>query len=338
MIIENTKMASTFSSDLSAEKMLEMYTRMQKIRAFNDRQAEESKIGKILGYVHLYTGQEAIAVGSISSLEPGDKITSTHRAEGHLISAGVPLNTIMAECFGRATGVCGGRGGPMGLAAAEYGVVSAYEIVGGGIALATGIAWAFSLQQKRNVVLCFFGDGAANQGILYECLNMAALWKLPIIYLCENNGYAVDTSVERAFANPNIAERGSGFGLPGIRVDGTDVLNMYKVVGDARHRAVTGGGPTFIEAVAPRWCGHHLADPQWYYRTRQEVSEEKLNCPITKFRKLLIDQSILNEEQDQVLQKQVVREVDDSVQFAEASEWPNESTLDVHLFASPGAI
>jgi acetoin:2,6-dichlorophenolindophenol oxidoreductase subunit alpha len=332
---ENTEMMG-IESGLSNAQLLDMYSNMHRIRIFNDRQVEESKLGKIFGYVHLYTGQEAVAVGSIAALETGDKITSTHRAEGHLIAAGVPVKTIMAECFGRVTGVCGGRGGPMGLAAVEYGIVSAYEIVGGGIGVATGIALAFSLQKKPSVVLCFFGDGAANRGVLYECLNMAALWKLPIIYICENNGYAVDTSVERAFANPNIAGRASGFGLLGIQVNGTDILSVYKKVREARERAISGKGPTFIEMIAPRWCGHHLADPQWYYRSREEVNEERKCCPIEEFRKTLLDQSIMNEEQDLTIRKNIVEEVNDAVLFAEASDWPDEGILNMNLFNSIG--
>jgi len=309
---------------------------MLRIRIFGERQAEESKLGKIFGYIHLYTGQEAVAVGTITALKPGDKITSTHRAEGHFIAAGVPLKGIMAECFGRKTGVCGGRGGPMGFAALDYGMVSAYEIVGGGIAIATGIAWAFKMQRMPNVVVCFFGDGAANRGVLYESMNMAALWKLPVIYVCENNGYAVDTSIERAFAVPQIAPRAPGFGLPGFAVDGTDIFAVYDAMQDARARAIAGDGPTFLEMVASRWCGHHLADPQWYYRSRQQVEELKQYCAIEKLRSLLLERSLMSEEEDQTLKAQIELEVEDAAQFAEASEWPSEEDLYTHLFASPG--
>jgi pyruvate dehydrogenase E1 component alpha subunit len=317
----------------TSEDLLEMYTKMLRIRLFNDRQAEESKRGNIFGYVHLYTGMEAIAVGVISALQPGDKITSTHRAEGHFIAAGVSLNQLMAECFGRVDGVCGGRGGPMGLAAADSGVISAYEVVGGGIALATGIAWAFKKLGNRNAVVCFFGDGAANQGALYECLNMAGMWKLPVVYACENNGYAVDTSIERAFAVADIGVRAQGFGVPGVVVDGTDVIAVNEEASQALYRARAGEGPTFLELQALRWCGHHLADPQWYYRTREEVEEQKGKCPIERLRLMLLESGELDEEKLAGIHTQIENEVDEAVRFAEDSSWPDSRNLHRHLFA-----
>ena len=338
MASEHYTSIDSILEEISPSILQEMYSKMLQIRFFNARQAEESKLGKIFGYVHLYSGQEGVSVGAIAALEEGDKITSTHRAEGHLIAANVPLGPIMAECFGRTDGLCGGRGGPMGLAAVDYGVISAYEIVGGGIAVATGIAWALKRQQIPNVVICFFGDGAANRGVLYESMNMAALWKLPVIYLCENNGYAVDTSTERAFAEANIASRATGFGLPGVRVDGTEILSVYSAAREARVRALSGDGPTFLEVIAPRWCGHHLADPQWYYRPREEVEEQKQNCPIEKFRNLLMEQSILSEEEDSAIQSQIGIEVEESVQFAESSKWPDEEHMFENLYTDSGAL
>ena len=322
----------------SPSELLGMYTKMLRIRHFNARQAEEAKRGNIFGYVHLYTGQEAVAVGVISALEEGDKITSTHRSEGHFIAADTPLKEIMAECFGRMTGLCGGRGGPMGLSAYDAGVISSYEVVGGGISIATGVAWAFKMMGAQKVAICFFGDGAANQGVLYESMNMAALWRIPVIYVCENNGYAVDTSIERGFAVPDIASRTTGFGLPGIVVDGTDVLAVYAVAKEAVERARAGKGPTFIEARALRWCGHSEADPQWYYRSREEVNVSKENCPIRRLRVLLLERSILTEDQDQALQDQVEREVEDAVQFAHASPWPEEKDLYRYLFADGDSL
>jgi pyruvate dehydrogenase E1 component alpha subunit len=317
---------------LSQSDLRELYTKMLRIRLFNERQAEEARRGEIFGYLHLYTGMEAVAVGTISVLQPGDKITSTHRAEGHFIAAGVPIKEIMAECFGRVTGVCGGRGGPMGLAAMEAGLISAYEVVGGGIALATGVAWAFKKQELPNIVLCIFGDGAANQGVLYECMNMAALWRLPVVYVCENNSYAVDTSIERAFAVPDIASRANGFGLPGVTVDGTDVLEVLRVTQKATARARSGEGPTFLEVVAPRWCGHHQADPQWYYRSREEVEAQRKNDPIQRLQDMLISKSFLNTEDDEALHNQIMEEIEEAVRFAADSPWPEEKGMFKNLF------
>jgi TPP-dependent pyruvate/acetoin dehydrogenase alpha subunit len=318
---------------LSPSDLLDMYTKMLRIRYFNICQAEEAKRGNIFGYVHLYTGQEAVAVGVISALEPGDKITSTHRSEGHFIAADAPLKEIMAECFGRETGLCGGRGGPMGLSAYDAGVISSYEVVGAGIPIATGVAWAFKMMGSRRVAVCFFGDGAANQGILYESMNMAALWRIPVIYVCENNGYAVDTSIERGFAVKDIASRTTGFGLPGVVVDGTDVLAVYAAAKEAVERARAGEGPTFIEAKALRWCGHSEADPQWYYRSREEVEVCRQNCPIERLRVLLLERSIWSEDRDQALREKVQQEVEDAAQFAHASPWPEKRDLYRHLYA-----
>lgn len=320
----------------SPELMVEMFTRMLRIRLFNERQAEESRLGHIYGYVHLYSGMEAVAVGVVSALQPGDLITSTHRAEGHFIAAGVSLNKLMAECFGRVDGVCGGRAGPMGLADADSGLISAYEIVGGGVAVATGVAWAFSKQGSDHAVVCFFGDGAANQGALYESLNMAALWKLPVVYICENNYYAVDTSIERAFAKLDIASRADGFGVPGRAVDGLDVLAVHAATSDALGRARSGEGPTFLEVQAPRWCGHHMADPQWYYRTREEVEAQKQQCPIERLKAQLIESGMIDVEGAAAIQARIETEVEDSVRFAQASEWPDVGGIERNLFADPG--
>ena len=315
-----------------------MYARMLRIRYFNARQADEAKRGNIFGYLHLYTGQEAIAVGVISALEEGDKITSTHRSEGHFIAADTPLKELMAECFGRATGLCGGRGGPMGLSAHDAGVISSYEVVGGGIPIATGMGWAFKMMGSRRVAVCFFGDGAANQGVLYECMNMAALWRIPVIYVCENNGYAVDTSIERGFALEDIASRTTGFGLPGVVVDGTDVLAVYEVAKQAVDQARAGQGPTFVEARALRWCGHSEADPQWYYRSREEVEASKENCPIQRLRGLLRAHSILSADQDKAIRDQAIREVEEAARFAHVSPWPEAKGLYSHLFADEGRV
>lgn len=333
MTEENLAEKEVIKDELSASELCELYTKMLRIRLFNERQAEESRRGKIFGYVHLYTGMEAVAVGTISALQPGDKITSTHRAEGHFIAAGVPLKEIMAENFGRVTGVCGGRGGPMGLAAMKAGLISAYEVVGGGIALATGVAWAFKKQELPNVVLCIFGDGAANQGVLYECMNMAALWRLPVVYVCENNGYAVDTSIERAFAVPDIASRSKGFGIPGVTVDGTDLFEVLRTTQTAITRARSGEGPTFLEVVAPRWCGHHQADPQWYYRSKEEVEAQRKNDPIQRLQNMLISKSYLSTEDDEALHSQIAEEIEEAVRFAADSPWPDEEGLFKHLFA-----
>jgi TPP-dependent pyruvate/acetoin dehydrogenase alpha subunit len=321
-------------SQLSEDFLLDLFRKMVTIRLFNERQAEETMRGNLFGYVHLYSGQEAVGVGSIAALKAGDKITSTHRAEGHFISLGAPMDKLMAETFGKRTGFNGGKGGPMGVAAFDHGIISAVEIVGAGIPVATGAAWGYKLRGGDQVVLCFFGDGAANQGMLYECLNMAALWKLPVIYLCENNGFAVDTSIERAFAQPEIAQKAPPFGVPGVVVDGTDVIAVYEATREAVERARAGDGPTLIEAKARRWVGHHQADAQWYYRTREDVDENKKHCPIEAMRADLMKQGILTEEIEAAMTTEILDEIDRAVEFAETSEWPTDEDIYTNLYAN----
>lgn len=333
MSIKSLTKITEEAEELSEDLLLDMFTKMLKIRLFNERQAEETMKGNLFGYVHLYSGQEGVAVGAVAALEDGDKITSTHRAEGHFIASGAPLDKIMAEDFGKRTGFNGGKGGPMGMTALEYGVIGSYEIVGSGIPVATGAAWGYKKLGKKQVVLCFFGEGAANQGVLYECFNMAALWKLPVIYLCENNGFAVDTTVERAFAQQDIAARSNPFGVPGVAVDGTDVVEMYLATKRAVDRARNGEGPTLIEAKARRWVGHHQADAQWYYRSREDVEENKKYCPILAMRNYLYEKSILSDEREKRIRREILEEIDLAVKFAENSDWPTEGDLYANLYA-----
>lgn len=322
--------------DIPSSLLLELYAKMLRIRLFNERQAEEAKRGNIFGYVHLYTGQEAVAVGVVTALEKGDRVTSTHRAEGHLIAAGAPLKSIMAEAFGRTTGLCEGKAGPMGYVARDYGVIGAYEVVGTGIPIATGLALAFKMTGSTQVAVSFFGDGAVNQGVLYESMNMAALWRLPVIFVCENNGYAVDTSIKRAFPVEDLAARTTGFGLPGVVVDGTDVIEVYVAAKEAVKRARAGKGPTFIEARALRWCGHYVADPQWYYRTREEVEDCKKNDPIEGLRGVLRERSLLSPADDRELRETIESEIEEAVRFAQDSPWPGEKDFYTHLYAESG--
>jgi len=329
----NTMSKNKVGEEIPASLLLDIYTKMLKIRLFNEREAQEAMRDNIYGFVHLYTGEEAIGVGVISALEKGDKILSTHRAEGHFIAAGVPLKDLTAEIFGRKTGLCQGRGGPMGLVAPDYGMISAAEVVGSGISIATGIALAFKMTNSKNVAVTFFGDGATNQGVLYESMNMAALWKLPVIFVCENNGYAVDTSVKKAFAVDELVSRTTGFGLPGVVVDGTDVVEVYTATKGAAERARKGEGPTFIEARALRICGHHLADPQWYYRSKEEVEKRKRNDPIVRMRTLLLERSIITEADDEKLRESIAAEIEEAMHYAQASPWPEVGDIHKHLYA-----
>ncbi|HHE71655.1 MAG TPA: thiamine pyrophosphate-dependent dehydrogenase E1 component subunit alpha, partial [Chloroflexi bacterium] len=229
-----------------------MYT----IRAFEERAEQLYALGKVHGTMHLSIGEEASAVGSIAALRPDDLILSTHRGHGHCIAKGADLNRMMAEFLGKETGYCRGRGGSMHIADVAGGNLGANGVVGGGLPISVGVGLALRMQKRDQIVLCFFGDGAANNGAFHESLNMAAIWKLPVVFVCENNQYAMSLSVRRAFAIERISDRAAAYGMPGVTVDGNDLLAVYQAVSSAVQRARANQGPTLIENVTYRWRGH----------------------------------------------------------------------------------
>lgn len=309
-----------------------LYRRMLVIRFFEEKVDELFLQGKITGTAHLCVGQEAVAVGACHALRRGDYVTSTHRGHGHFIARGGDPSRIMAELFGKRTGYSGGRGGSQLMADYRLGFLGANGITGGGIPLATGVALAAKMRRNGKVVLCFFGDGATNQGVFHESLNMAAIWKLPVVYLCENNLYAMSTPIEKAACVPNLALRAAGYGMPGEVVDGNDVLAVQKAVGAACRRARRGEGPTLIECKTYRLLGHSRGDPR-RYRTVREETAWRAKDPILLFRDWLLRQTRLTPAQDRQIRgaaKDIVRR---AVCFARTSPWPDAATLEAGIFA-----
>lgn len=320
------------TQQLPKEKLIDMLTKMHLIRAFEEKADQLFALGKVHGTMHLSIGMEATAVGAISALRPDDYITSTHRGHGHCIAKGGDVKLMMAEFLGKETGYCRGRGGSMHIADVESGNLGATGVVGGGIPTAVGAALSVKLRQTGQVVLCFFGDGAANMGIFHESLNLAAIWKLPVVFVCENNQYAMSMSVSRAFPIQDIAERAAAYAMPGKVVDGNDVLAVYAAVAEAVDRARAGEGPSLIECKTYRWKGHSKSD-QERYRTREEVAAWKKKDPIARFETYLLQEGLLTEEQRQAIAKEAQARIEEAVAFAEASPEPRVEEIMEGVYA-----
>jgi len=317
---------------LNKARKRELLRQMYTIRAFEEMAEQLYAMGKIHGTMHLSIGMEASAVGAIAALRPDDLILSTHRGHGHCIAKGADLNLMMAEFMGKENGYCRGRGGSMHIADVAGGNLGANGVVGGGIATAMGVALGLKMQKRDQIVLCFFGDGAANLGTFNESLNMAAIWSLPVVYVCENNQYAVSFSVKKAFAIEHISDRAAGYGMPGVTVDGNDVVAVYEEVSQAVKRARKGEGPSLIENVTYRWRGHSKSDVN-RYRTKEEIEAWKQKCPIQRFRALLIEEGMLTEEEADQIQQEASAAIDEAVEFAEASPEPTLETIEEGVYA-----
>lgn len=316
------------------EKAYWMYKKMLEIRKFEDKVHELFAQGILPGFVHLYAGEEAVAVGVCAHLNDYDSITSTHRGHGHCIAKGCDLNGMMAEIYGKATGLCKGKGGSMHIADFDKGMLGANGIVGGGFPLACGAALTAKYKKTDNVSVCFFGDGANNHGTFHEGINLAAIWKLPVIFVAENNGYAEATPFSYASSCKTIADRAIGYGIPGIRVDGKDILAVYQAAEEAVQRARRGEGPTLIECVTYRNYGHFEGDAQ-KYKTEQEKKEHKQEKDaIVHFRKYILSQQLLAEHELTALEDSVEEAVKEAVRFSEESPYPGASELLKDVYVS----
>jgi pyruvate dehydrogenase E1 component alpha subunit len=299
------------------------YSEMVLIRRFEEKAAEMYALGKIGGFLHLYIGQEAVAVGATSVLRPDDYAISAYREHGHCLAKGSDPRRVMAELFGRRDGLCTGKGGSMHLFDRSVNFLGGHAIVGAHLPLAAGAAFAIKYQGGDQVVLCYFGDGAVPQGEFHESLNLAALWKLPVIYVCENNRYAMGTAIHRALAQTEIWRFAATYGIPGEAVDGMDVLAVREVVGRAVERARAEKMPSLIEARTYRFRGHSMRDPSAaIYRTKDEVEREKQRDPILLFRERCLREGVLTEADLKTLEKEVNDLVDEAVAFADASPEP----------------
>ena len=313
--------------------LIEMYRTMRKIRDFEDRVGELYLQGNIWGAVHLYSGEEAMAVGACMALREDDYITSTHRGHGHCIAKDGDLKRMMAEIFGRATGYCGGKGGSMHIANVEAGNLGANAIVGDGVGIAVGAALASRIKGTDQVAVTFFGDSATGAGIIHEAINLAAVLSLPVVFVCENNQYAVSTSVKYSLPVPGVADRALAYGIPAHVVDGNDVLAVYEVVKQAVERARNGEGPSLIEGKTYRWEGHYKGDPE-VYRSQAEVAEQReKHDPIELFSKYLMDEKVLTAEQINVINTEIESEIEEAVTYALNSPEPSLDSLMENIYA-----
>jgi pyruvate dehydrogenase E1 component alpha subunit len=328
------------SGEVTKAEGLMLYRDMVLGRCFEDKCAEMYYRGKMFGFVHLYNGQEAVSSGIIKAMRPGqDYVSSTYRDHVHALSAGVPAREVMAELFGKETGCSKGRGGSMHMFSKEHRLLGGYAFIAEGIPVATGAAFAAKYRREALgevdsdlVSASFFGDGAANNGQFFECLNMAALWKLPMLYVVENNKWAIGMSHERATSVPEIYKKAAAFGMHGVEVDGMDVLAVHRAAKEAVARARAGEGPTLIEALTYRFRGHSLADPD-ELRSKEEKEFWFARDPIVKFAEYLTSSGLMTAEELKAIDAEIQAVVDDSVEFAENSPEPDPSELRRYIFA-----
>ena len=316
------------------DTLVKIFYQMLLVRRFEEKCAESYSLGKIGGFCHLYIGQEAVGVGAISALSPDDYVITSYREHGQAIAKGITPDAIMAELYGKAGGCSKGKGGSMHLFDASVNFLGGHAIVGGQIPLATGIAFASKYQETDKVTVCFFGEAAVNQGAFHESLNMAQLWKLPCIYLCENNMYGMGTSAVRAMSLNEVATKACAYEIASEVVDGMDVLAMRDATQRAVERARKHSLPTLIEARTYRYMGHSMSDPG-KYRTRAEIEKHQERDPIKLFRAVLDENGMLTDEQLAELEAQVKAEVEQSVKFAEESPEPDPKELTTNIFANP---
>lgn len=321
---------------LRKEELIEMYEKMIKIRKFEEAVVKLCAEGFIPGLVHLYIGEEAVAVGACTNLRKEDYIISTHRGHGHCIAKGGDVKKMMAELLGKRTGYSKGRGGSMHICVPEIGLMGCSGIVGSGIPIATGLGLAIDLKRTDQVIVCFFGDGASNTGTFHEGINLAAIWKLPVIFVCENNLYAISVPMHKSTSVKNIADRAVTYGIPGDVVDGMDVIAVYKALKKAVKRAREGKGPTLLECKTYRFRGHHEGDPKrgGVYRSKAEMQEWEKKCPIKNFKIRLIEKGVLTDGEAEEIEEKCMNEIEDAIGFAKESPFPSTDEVLEDVFVN----
>ena len=318
---------------LDKKQIVDFYRQMLLIRRFEEASGRYYMQGKIKGFIHLYIGQEAVAVGGISALGPEDYVISHHRDHGHALAKGLDPKKAMAEIFGKATGTSGGRGGSMHLFDLEHNFMGGYAIVAGQMPIAVGLALACQMLRDDRVVMCFFGDGAVNQGEFHESLNLASLWKLPVLFFLENNMYGMGTHVEQTHAGgKDIYMAAEAYKIPAAQIDGMDVLAVHEATTEALRRVRSGSGPVFLEAITYRYRGHSASDPS-QYRESSEVEEWRSKDPIEQIKSLSTQAGLLTDEEMQDIESEVEAEIAEAVQFAEDSPEPAPSSLHDDVYA-----
>ena len=324
--------AVNLNKKLSKKDFINMYKKMVEIRKFEEATIKLYKDGIMLGLAHSYIGEEAIAVGVCANLTESDFATSTHRGHGHLIAQGADLKKMMAEVLGKETGYCKGKGGSMHIADFSKGILGANGIVGAGIPIATGSGYSAKIRGTDQVTVAFFGDAASNQGTFHESINMAAAWKLPVIYVCENNLYGISVDIRKVTNTKDIATRALAYDIPGIIVDGNDVLEVYRVTKEAVERARNKMGPTLIECKTYRWKGHHLGDPGIIYRSEEERKEWKERCPIKSFRERLLKENIFTRNEVVLFENKAKEMIEEALEFAINSSFPEKEEAYEDIF------
>ena len=314
------------------EQMKDMYVRMRRIRDFESAAAKLFAEGKIYGFAHLYLGEEAIAPAVCECLRDDDFITSTHRGHGHILAKGGDLNLMMAELFGRATGYCKGKGGSMHIADRDKGILGANGIVGAGHCIACGAGLSVKIRGTDQVCACFFGDGSTNQSTFHESLNLASVWKLPIVFVCENNHYGISMSQDRHQAIKDIADRGAAYNIPGVSVDGNDPLAVYDAVSEAVARARAGKGPTLVECKTYRQHGHFEGDPATY-KPKEEQAEWMAKDPMPRYAKFLVENNVMTQAEVDAVDAKVAKEIDDAIAFADAQPFATEESAVVDVYS-----
>lgn len=326
-----TKRSNSSESDgdrmrVTREEALALFRKMSQIRRFEERAEEAYGRGMIGGFLHLYIGEEAIAVGALAGLEPEDDVVTHYRDHGYVLARGVDPKRVMAELYGKSTGLGKGKGGSMHLADVSRHLWGGYAVVGGHVPLAAGLALANQYRNLPRVVSCFLGDGATNIGTFFSSLNMAALWKLPLVVIVENNRYGMGTAVKRASAVEDMYRKASAFNIPAVRIDGNDVLAVRDAVRDMARTARAGGGPQMIEAMTYRFRGHSMGDPQ-RYRSREEVEAAKAADPIDRWRRYILERNLAEEEELERVIGEIETELEEAVRFAEESPAPEPAEL-----------
>ncbi len=322
---------------MEQEELLELYRQMYLIRRFEERSAEQYAYGKIGGFLHLYIGEEAVAVGAIHAMTERDHLVTHYRDHGYALAIGAEPGPVMAELFGKETGTTHGRGGSMHLVHPERNFWGGYAIVGGHLPIATGIGLALKYQKKDAVAVAIFGDGSTNAGAFHEAMNMAAVWKLPVVFLCENNLYGMGTAVEYVSAVPQMSTKAKAYDIKAEIVDGQDVIAVYEAMKRAVEHCKSGEGPYFLEAMTYRFRGHSMADPE-SYRDREEVEEFRHRDPIVLFRDQLVEQELARPVDFEQIHEAVEVAVEEAIKFADESDFPDPSTLHDHIYASTDTV
>jgi pyruvate dehydrogenase E1 component alpha subunit len=310
--------------NIPKEKLLELYTIMVKCRFFEERIVDLYARGQVPGLAHLYIGEEAVASGVCGALREDDYITSTHRGHGHVVAKGADLKRMMAELFGKRIGFCKGKGGSMHIADMSLGILGANGIAGGGLPLAVGAGWSAKWRGTDQVAACFFGDGASNNGTFHESLNLASLHKLPVLFVCENNQFGISVCQIKHQPITDISVRASSYDMPGVTIDGNDVVAVYETASKAVSRARAGEGPTLIECKTYRWRGHHEGDPNQgsRYRSKEDINTWKKKCPIEALEKRLTKGRVANKKQLEAIKEDIQQQINAAVEFAKEAEFP----------------